>query len=155
GIACIARRLIWEESRADLIKHEIIDYNQRDCLAVQRIVRFLESIAAAQVQEEPGIVLASGLAPGGFTRVGKGDFAIPELDVINRCARFDYQRGRVLLRTEPGVRASVRRKHAKKRPVRKANVEVQCGPRIACPACGSAALTPFKTHSHSKLVLDL
>ena len=79
----------------------------------------------------------------------------PEMDFINKCARFDYQRNKVLLRTDPAVRASVRRKRARTRPVRRHNVEVRCDPPDRCPSCGGTQVKNYHSQSYNKLVYDL
>lgn len=155
GSDCIARRMRWEESEDVRIKDEIIGYNRDDCLAAQRVVQFLSSLGASDGTSTPGIMPVSQITTGHGQRFGKIEFALPDMELINKCARFDYQREKVLLRTDPAVRASLRRRLAKARPVRKANVDIRCGPRTACPVCGSNRVTSFAKYYYSKLVLDL
>jgi predicted RecB family nuclease len=155
GMDCLARRLRWEASRDETTRSEIIGYNRDDCLALRRVVHFLASLGSPQSPTPPGVVPVSEIAPDGSRRYGKIQFAIPEMESINKCARFDYQREKVLLRTDPGVKASVRRKHARARPIRRANAEVVCEPRTSCPACGSNRVTSFRKSYYSKLVFDL
>jgi predicted RecB family nuclease len=155
GIECIAARLRWEESRDSAIQEEILDYNRQDCLAVQRVAHFLASLGSTQGTSAPEIVLASLIVSDAPKRFGKIKFTVPEMDVINRCARFDYQREKVLLRTDPAVRASVRRKRARSRPIQKANVEIRCDRPVHCPACGATRITLLRRKSDSKLVYDL
>ena len=155
GIECIARRLRWEESRDELIRSEITDYNRDDCLAVQaQLVHFLASLGALKDRPRQSSQHPRS-PPNSPGRFGKIKFAIPEMDLINKCARFNYQREKVLVRTDPNVRASVRRKRAKKKHVMKANAEVRCGPPAMCPACGSKKVIESVKFSYSKLVYDL
>jgi hypothetical protein len=155
GIDCIASRLRWEESKDPLIKREIIEYNRRDCLAVQRVAGFLLSLGLPEVMAMSQVQLASEIAIESHGRFGKVDFATPDMNFINKCARFDYQRDKVLLRTDPAVRASVRRQRTKLRPIRKANAEVRCDRPVCCPACGAHHITSLPSKSFSKLVYDL
>jgi len=154
GLDCISARIRWEQSKDLVIKEEIVDYNQQDCLAVQRIVGFLSSLSseaglAAQVQPASEIMVES------YDRFGTVDFAIPEMRFINKCARFNYQRDKVLVRTDPAVRASARRKQARTRAILKPNVEIRCEPRSLCPVCGSDRVTTVRRVVYSKLVYDL
>jgi predicted RecB family nuclease len=96
GIECIAARLRWEESKDSLIKEEIIAYNRRDCLAVQQVTQFLSSFGSPEGTATSRVQLASEIAVESHGRFGKVDFAIPEMSFINKCARFDYQRDKVL-----------------------------------------------------------
>jgi predicted RecB family nuclease len=155
GSDCIARRMQWDESKDDQIRDEIISYNRDDCLAAQRVVQFLSSLGGSDGTVTPGVLPVSQIDTGHGKRFGKIEFALPDMDLINKCARFDYQREKVLLRTDPLVRASVRRRQARSRPIRKANAEIRCDPRSSCPACGSSRLTSFTKYYYSKLVFDL
>ena len=141
GIDCIAARMRWEESKDSVIKEEILDYNRQDCLAVQRVANFLLSLGSPEATATPLVQLASEIRVESHGRFGKIDFAVPEMSFINKCARFNYQRDKVLLRTDPAVRASVRRKRARARPIRKANLEIRCDPPVRCPACGATQIT--------------
>src|SRR5271157_1997890 len=126
GMDCIASRLRWEETRDLPIKEEIIEYNRRDCLAVQRVANFLLSLGSPEGKSTPLVQLASEIRVDSHGRFGKVDFAVPEMSFINKCDRFNYQRDKVLLRTDPAVRASIRRKRARARPIQKPNAEVRC-----------------------------
>lgn len=154
GLDCLARRLRWDASGDPLVKEQIIAYNLLDCLAVQRVVHFLSALGSPEGMAASGAVRASDITVEGPWRFGKINFQFPEMDLINRCARFDYQQSKVLLRTDPGVRASVRRKASKPRVFFKANVEIRCNPSVCCPACGGSRLTTFR-NGLSKLVYDL
>jgi len=155
GMDCIASRLRWEETRDLLIKEEIIEYNRRDCLAVQRVANFLLSLRSSEATATPLVQLASEIRVESHGRFGKVDFAVPEMSFINKCARFDYQRDKVLLRTDPAVRASIRRKELQARPIRRANLEIRCDPSVHCPDCGATQITSLRSKSHSKLIYDL
>ena len=155
GIACIVARMRWEESKDSVIKEEIVVYNRQDCLAVQRVADFLFSLGSPEATATPLVQLASEIRVDSHGRFGKVDFAVPEMEFINKCARFNYQRDKVLVRTDPAVRASVRRKRARKRSIRKANLEVRCDPPACCPACGAAQIKCYHSDSQGKLVFDL
>ena len=155
GIDCIAARMRWEESKDSVIKEEIVVYNRQDCLAVQRVADFLLSLGSPEATATPLVQLASEIRVDSHGRFGKVDFAIPEMGFINKCARFNYQRDKVLLRTDPAVRASIRRRHSKARPIRRANLEIQCDSPVRCPYCGATQIRSLRGRSYSKLVYDL
>ena len=128
GIECIAARMRWEESKDSAIKDEILDYNRQDCLALQRVANFLLALGSSESTANPLVQQASEIQVESHGRFGQIEFAIPEMSFINKCARFDYQRDKVLVRTDPSVRAerSALEKHCRsKKPIRKANVEIQ------------------------------
>ncbi len=155
GLDCAVRRRQWDDSRNERLRHEIIEYNQADCEALRRVVHFLIQIASAERPSRGDVQPVSEIAAVAPRRFGKIDFAIPEMDFINRCARFNYQREKVLIRTDSTVRASVRRKRATARPIRKANTEVVCALPTACPACGATQIRSSRTSAFAKLVYDL
>ncbi len=155
GIDCIAARVRWEESRDAVIKEEIVDYNLQDCLALQRVANFLLSLGSSELAANPPVQQASEIQVKSHGRFGKIEFIIPEMNVINKCARFDYQRDKVFLRTDPAVRASIRRKQSEARPIRTANSDIQCEPPPRCVFCGHSEITLQSNQSVSKQVLDL
>jgi hypothetical protein len=138
-----------------MIKEQIIEYNQRDCLAVRGVADFLLCLGNPDRDMKHEVQLAAEIVTESHKRFGKIEFAVPEMSYINKCAHFDYQRDKVLLRTDPAVKASLRRKQAIARRIQKPNVEVQCEPAICCPVCSSTRLTILRSHFNSKLVYDL
>ncbi len=154
GIECIAARRRWEKLRDPAIKKAILDYNRQDCLAVQRVVGFLSSLSS-EASADSQIQLASEIVVESHNRFGKVDFALPEMGFINKCARFNYQRDKVLVRTDPAVRASARRKQSRTRAILKPNDEIRCEPHSLCPFCGLDRVTSFRRVVYSKLVYDL
>ena len=69
--------------------------------------------------------------------------------------RFDYQRDKVHVHTDPAVRESIRRRHSEARPIRRANLEHRCDSPSHCPACGGSQIRSSRSKSCSKLVFDL
>ena len=155
GIDCIAARMRWEQLKDPAIKEEIHDYNRQDCLAVQHVASFLLSLGSPDGTATSQVQLASRIEVESHGRFGTIDFAVPEMGFINRCARFNYQRYKVLFRTDPAVRASIRRKQSEARPIRRANLEIRCDPSVHCPDCGATQVTLLRSKSHSKLIYDL
>jgi predicted RecB family nuclease len=154
GIDCIAARMRWEESKDPAIKNEIIEYNLQDCHALRRVTNFLRSLSIPDGEVKPEVQLASQIRVESHGRFGQIDFAVPDMNFINKCARFDYQRDKILVRTDLGVRASVRRKQAGARLILRPNVEVRCEPADRCPICGGNQIRSVR-NSYSKLVFDL
>jgi predicted RecB family nuclease len=155
GIECIAARMRWEQSNDPEIKKQLIEYNQRDCMAVKRVTDFLSSLGSRDANGMSQIQLASDIRVESQGKFGTTEFAIPEMGFINKCARFNYQRDKVLVRTDPAVRASLHRKQARSRAILKPNTEVRCEPQTRCPFCGSAGVTTFHRVVYSKLIYDL
>jgi len=81
------------------------------------------------------------------------DFALPELDLINRCAYWDYQRDRIYIRSNPRLRRAAEITHRKKRSSLPVNVTVGPSRPRKCPACGSRRTV--WNGKHSRLIYDL
>ena len=78
-----------------------------------------------------------------------------DLDHINRCAWFDYQREKVYLRTSKAVRrACLKARKRGKRAKLPVNKEVEIKSRT-CPNCGGKQITRLSNETHSKLAYDL
>jgi hypothetical protein len=80
-------------------------------------------------------------------------YLLPEFARITTCAYFDHQRDKVLFRTNPAVRRSIRCKERGERRALKVNFEITCGRPPACLHCGSGRLSPH--WGCQKVVIDL
>src|SRR5262249_47013541 len=132
-------------SRDEEWKRLLITYNMEDCLALKRVTEFIGSVGARSVQESS----PSPLEVGG-TRVawvheidklanirkwGPTPYVHPEYSFINSCARFDYQREHVKIRTGKRIRRPRKRRTCSSRNrklrVNRKYVIVS----MKCPAC--------------------
>jgi hypothetical protein len=86
---------------------------------------------------------------------GKKKFAIPEFEVITKCAYFDYQRSKVFVRTNPALR-QIRRRQRKgeRRGSYRITRTVEFRAR-KCPYCKSTQFCQDGERFRSKLSLDL
>jgi predicted RecB family nuclease len=157
GLQSIVWRHGWAASREEAIKQQLLVYNQEDCSALERVVEMLRSVGdeRRQTGDETGPRVAAVEEVGGMNlrKFGKAKLFLPEFARITKCAYFDYQRDKVLCRTNPAVRKSIAREQRRKRQVWKVNREVECGPLVVCPHCGSNCLGPHSPYE--KLVIDL
>jgi predicted RecB family nuclease len=164
GLQAMAWRLIWESGKEESLKHQLLQYNQEDCLALRRVTEFVLSVCAEapadSAEGQPPVAQADDLKLPGAFRLGKTKFFCPELEYINKCAYSDYQRERVYVRTSQAVRRSQKRKlrGGKRTRILKVNHEVECDPPQKCPECGSEkvghrSLLPSQTSR--KVVFDL
>jgi hypothetical protein len=158
GIQSMLWRYQWEEARGDEFKNKLILYNQEDCLALETIIRTLVRISTDNgntARAEPArFVYADHIRSDFPVLYKKNDFFFPEMDLINRCAYFDYQMSRVYLRTSPSLKQGLRRKQRKKNgTTSRINKEVSLDGPSVCPMCNSASL---RKHGRvSRLVYDL
>jgi len=85
--------------------------------------------------------------------LGPVEFALPELDHINRCAYWDYQRDKVYVRSSPRLRRTAQRKRRKRCKAVRINKTVSPSIPLWCPGCGATKIT--KNGRHTRLLYDL
>jgi hypothetical protein len=125
--------------RGPVWKEGLLTYNAEDCAALRKVTEFVQAVGevARRRGETGGDASASGPAVAWADEVSTPSsrrewcrikFAIPDLDYVNRCAWFDYQRGKVFLRTCGSVRRAClchnKRRKPRKLPVNR-EVEVR------------------------------
>ena len=105
GLEAIVWRHRWEASRDLREKQALLDYNRDDCealaLVANRIVDLYRSLPANGPSSQNDVVLASEVkreSPFPL-RFGPNTFALPELEIINRAAYWNYQRERVYVKS--------------------------------------------------------
>src|SRR4051812_47774817 len=105
GLEAIVWRHRWEASRDPREKQALLDYNRDDCealaLVANRIVDLYRSLPANGPSSQNDVILASEIRrespfPLHF---GRNVFALPELELINKAAYWNYQRERVYVRS--------------------------------------------------------
>jgi hypothetical protein len=163
GAQSVAWRTMWESGGGDAIKQKLITYNAEDCAALRRVTECLAEIVegageggsqAGGAAGPPPVARAEDI-PASTTRreFGRPRYAFPELEYVNRCAYFDYQRDRVFLRTNE----TLKRVHARK--VRRRTKKLRVNRRIVirslrCPYCQGRAIRPYGK-MRIKLAYDL
>lgn len=150
----------WEQSKNAGLKKQLLDYNRDDCLALRKVVEFIEtSLNQASGNSDPpeigpAVVRTDDmLPPHPYPQLfGRAESEIPEWNYINECAYFDYQRDRVYIRTNPALRKIANRK-SRRRSVRNRldkTIEIEVKP---CTNCGGEDYDDKKPFS--KVVVDL
>jgi predicted RecB family nuclease len=166
GLQSLVWRARWEQSREPSWKDKLLTYNAEDCAALRRVTEFVRAVgdAARRRLGDAGGASASGpevawadevSVPSSHREWCRIKFAIKDLDLVNRCAWFDYQREKVFVRTSKSVRrATLRQRRKKKRakpPVTR-EVEIRSG---ICPRCSGRRVTRLCGDIHSKFAYDL
>jgi predicted RecB family nuclease len=163
GLDAMVWRNRWESSRDETLKQRLIEYNQDDCHALERLTTFLLGVeAAAAACHSPAtksdVISVDALDDGdseGKHEWGKKEFAIPEFEAISRCAYFDYQRSKVFIRTNPALRQiRQRQRKSERKPSYRATSTVEFRVR-KCPHCKSAKFCQDGDRFRAKLSLDL
>lgn len=159
GQRSLALRREWELTGSETAKQNLINYNADDCAALEVVVQTLLQLipqdgASPTVLPYPNSVHVDSLKPLMPYRLGPVDFVLPELDQINKCAYWDYQRDRIYVRSSPLLRRVARRNQRnKRRQILPVNVTVNASRPWKCPGCASNKIQ--MNGRHSKLLYDL
>ncbi len=153
------RTLLWRshfESSRDLAwKAHLVSYNADDCEALQVVAEKVWTLAStATIQESGGAVDAATIKREYPQRFGDVEFVLPEFNIINEAAYWDYQRSRIYVRTLPKQSKAHTHKNVNKVEVRPDKVVFvdECRPQ-RCPYCGGMLI--YKWGTLSQRVYDL
>jgi predicted RecB family nuclease len=161
GIDSIVWRSRWDMTHDDSLKDRLLRYNREDCLGLKMVTDFVTSLNRDQDTELPtaqttlpDVVNTSELqrSPGLSHRFGKISFVFPELDFVNKCAYFDYQREKVYVRTSKTLKGFQKFKRRERRKTTRANTRIELLTKT-CPSCGSKKLEHGRRVS--RVVIDL
>jgi predicted RecB family nuclease len=163
GLKSIVMRSRWEKERDESLKQELVRYNMEDCLALRRVAELVRMIGG-EVAKDSGVpeINCGGCVveraeevnhtPGCNREFRRSTFALPDLEFVNRCAYFDYQRDKIFLRTNDAIRAvSKRKERARKLRINKV-IEVRSR---KCPRCNSTAIVRHDGNVHTKTSYNL
>jgi hypothetical protein len=163
GLRTIILRSNWEASHDESLKRELVVYNQEDCKALKTVADFVYRIGDQLTgdKSQPEIAV-EGYVIGKAEDIntlasrkeyGKSCFVLPDLEHINSCAYFDYQREKVLLRTSGAVRKPRSRRKDRRRRVRvNRTIKIRSN---KCPLCGGSEIVRVNGKVHTKLAYDL
>lgn len=157
GQRSILLRHEWELTGSEDAKQDLINYNLDDCAALELVVRTLLELipkdsSSPTVLSYPDAVHVDSLKPQIPYRLGPVDFVLPELEQINKCAYWDYQRDRIYVRSNPRIRRAARR-NQRRSLVLRVNKTFNASRRWTCPGCSSHKISIYG--KHSKLLYDL
>ena len=160
GVMSLVWRRRWEMTGNAMFKQKLLRYNREDCLALALVTDALHAIQDGK-SSLPTVRGSNEVAPvpdlvsdEGRHQFGAPNFFSTTFEEVNRCAYFDYQRERILLRTRgkriSAARRSGKRKKYRPRPNRREEVR-----SIKCPKCKSTRVTRNYTRRHTRYNLNL
>lgn len=153
GAASVLMRKTWELSTVGEVKTLLLAYNMDDCRAAAVVADALMRICAGG-PSAPDSINVGSLEVGFQRTFGKFDSALPEFSRINDSAYWDYQRSKVFVRTDKGVRRTVR-KSERRRNISGFEKEILIDDTPAkCPKCSATKIWKFPPR-RSNIVYDL
>jgi predicted RecB family nuclease len=158
GLQSIVWRKDWSIAKAPDIKAQLCQYNEDDCRELKHVFEFIRSIISsndlpAAGPEQRPIVNTADLRQTrtGSHRFRKIEFAVPELDIVNRAAYFDYQRQKVFVRAGTSLKRILKRELPSRSQL-KANKVIQVDAKKCC-SCGSRKVSQLR--AVKRTVIDL
>jgi predicted RecB family nuclease len=139
GIQTIIWRREWERSGSPYLKEKLIIYNQEDCEALRRVVDYLGSLSTSKFpptdSNANGVVNTDSLPRINPFKFQDNQFGVPGLHEVNKAAYWDYQRERILLKSNHYLKRVAKVRKEKAQAIPKANKIIQCPPPSSCPYC--------------------
>ena len=155
GTQSIIWRTDWQKSGDPSVKQRLISYNSEDCQALQllteTLVRLCSSDCRANLDKRiDSTAVFADSSPAWDTLWGQFTTPIEDFEVINKAARWDFQRDKVYIRTD-----KLLRRPASSRPVqvKRINKEVICESLSTCPFCRRKSLR--KLSDRTKILYDI
>jgi predicted RecB family nuclease len=158
GLESIVWRSRWEVSRDPEEKQRLLDYNRLDCEALERVTGALLNLVRDAPSEgrlpQHDVVRASDIRREGLYKFKRNAFVIPDLEVINRAAYWDYQRERVYVKSSHKAKGRSRRKANRRSVVTlRPNTTIEYPRPRRCSQCKSKAVV--RHTCKTKRVIDL
>ena len=158
GLSTIIWRTEWDKSMDEKAKSQLVLYNEDDCKALKIISEFIS------LSINPEKLIDERLPKTKFTQemltirprwqmFTRHPYALEDLEHVNKCAYFDYQREKIFVRTNAHIKAlnknvqTLRQKESN-RPNKVIYIESK-----SCPRCQNRKIEKLKETSHK--VIDL
>ena len=156
GLQSIVWRQTWEKTHDESMKDSLILYNKEDCLALMKVKDLIYAIVENESTnqcKDYETVYPKNLKRNSIFSFQDKNYALPEMEDINKYSIFDYQRERVHVRTNGYKRKVVSRKgtHDTEKPKIDAMVTIDAD---TCPACGHERIQKL-SRTLSKSIVDL
>ena len=151
GTQSIMWRMAWEQTGDPETKQSLITYNLEDCQALnvltETVARICSSPDDNQRKPEDGTLPDVVVADSATSRDGlwrRFSSPIGDFEIINKAARWDFQRDRIYIRTDRKLRRAASTKKARVKKSLPINKIVTCEELHACPFCGGKPDRKFR-----------
>lgn len=156
GIKTLLWRSEWEKSRTLSVKQKLVVYNAEDCEALHGTTEFVKTISVPgnrSAGNQGQIVQADSLPRKSWFKWGKTEYLLPALNEIGRAAYWDYQREKIILRSNKSLRRFARTPAPNNEWTPEVNTVIQWPAPDACIHCGRSKL--YRHWKYSKVVIDV
>ena len=98
GLKSLVWRYRWDITYNQSFKDKLITYNMEDCFALKKTTETIVNISNDYRATVSDIVSVDDINVESTYKFGPNQFLFQELDFINKCAYFDYQREKIFFR---------------------------------------------------------
>lgn len=146
GLGSIIWRNEWERRRDGDLKERLIEYNKTDCLTLRKLTEFITLQTTPAFDDEKSRIKISRTeelhkARPRWRMFAQREYALKDLEHVTKCSYFDYQRAKILVRTDRQLK-TVNKKHRKRqRTISRPNKTLELQVK-KCVICGSRKVTP-------------
>ncbi len=157
GAQSVIWRMNWQQSGDPVVKQNLIAYNAEDCHALQVLTDIVLRLCspATRPKLDNGTRPEAVLAESPRTRDTlwrRFTTPIKDFEIINKAARWDFQRDKVYIRTDKRLRRIKGWARRADSRAKRINKEVWCTPMSLCPVCGKR---PQRKGSQERVIYDL
>jgi len=153
GLQSIVWRRKWEITKGDEFKQRLLTYNHEDCKALKKVTEFVYQVIRdldSNNLDASGLKYAQNQKLSDPYYFESQSFVFPDLEYINKCAYFEYQREKVFIRTNENLRKSTKKQKRRRRKIHRSN-EKRLVKMNECPSCGSDMLLSTKYPSRKNV----
>jgi len=163
GLLSTAWRRKWETTGWSIFKEKLMNYNIEDCWALKLVTEFIYTLCTNRFSDRDPDSQDTKICrvqdidfPWRKPQWGPAIFAIPDYEIINSCAYFDYQRAKVYVRTNQTARRNVvrKRRHRNRRTNLRPTQQVQISAQ-ECPLCKGSNVSITRDSRLSRVSYDL
>ena len=157
GALAVVWRLQWEKTRDPMAKELLTQYNAEDCEALQYLTEFVNSLSTSAAKltdkDHTFVVKVESLPRNSHFKFRKVQFQLPDLEMINQAAYWNYQRDRIFARSSRRLNSAAEKAKRPRRYQLHVNKTITCPAPVGCSKCGGKIL--YKHRHCSKTVLDV
>lgn len=143
----IAWRLKWEISKEPELKEKLTTYNVEDCTALELVFNCVVRLCGEHNhgENQTDYVRVESLKDQNSLKFRKNDFALADLEYVNNAAYWNYQRSRIYVKSNRGLkhRARVNSTGSSLRFSLNKIIEDRSPLPTQCPRCGSEAICRY------------
>lgn len=154
AISSLLLRDKWELEKDEETKNSLIKYNLEDCEALKLVTEFLYSTINDESKEN--IEFVDNLRPPDEDkkRFKNMEYSSEDVEVITKCAYFEYQRNRIYWRADNKFKQVIKRQKKLENLNIKFNKILNIK-ALKCPNCKSKSISPSLKDFYTTTIFDL